>query len=124
MEMNKTPLESLTAALAYAMGVEPPRYAQPANEDLTAYVDRCLAGQKADRVFIYNTDARSLGVVDMIESIIYKRPARASGKLACHALEIMLAFEKSAAAGSRVVLETTCDRPEAMLPVVEDGQIS
>ena len=57
MEMNKTPLESLTAALAYAMGVEPPKYAQAANEDLCAYVDRCLAGQKADRVFIYNTDA-------------------------------------------------------------------
>ena len=56
MEMNKTPLESLAAALAYAMGVEPPKYAQAANEDLTAYVDRCLAGQKADRVFIYNTD--------------------------------------------------------------------
>lgn len=57
MEMHTTPLESLTAALAYAMGVEPPQYAQAANEELTAYVDRCLAGQKADRVFIYNTDA-------------------------------------------------------------------
>ena len=57
MELNKTPLESLAAALAYAMGVEPPKYAEKANEDLTAYVDRCLAGQKADRVFIYNTDA-------------------------------------------------------------------
>ena len=57
MEMNKTPLESLCAALAYAMGVEPPKYAEAANADLTAYIDRCLAGQKADRVFIYNTDA-------------------------------------------------------------------
>ena len=57
MEMNKTPLESLCAALAYAMGVEPPKFAEPANEELTAYIDQCLAGQKADRVFIYNTDA-------------------------------------------------------------------
>ena len=57
MEMNKTPLESLAGALAYAMGIEPPKYAEAANEDLTAYVDKCLAGQKADRVFIYNTDA-------------------------------------------------------------------
>ena len=57
MEMNKTPLESLAAALAYAMGIEPPQFAEKANEDLAAYVDRCLAGQKADRVFIYNTDA-------------------------------------------------------------------
>lgn len=57
MEMNTTPLECLTAALAYAMGVESPKYAQAANEDLCAYADRCLAGQTADRVFIYNTDA-------------------------------------------------------------------
>ena len=64
MEFNTTPLESLTAALAYAMGVEPPKYAQPANEDLTAYIDRCLAGQKADRVFIYNSDAIGQWLVD------------------------------------------------------------
>lgn len=57
MSLNKNPLESLTAALAYAMGIEPPVYAEKANADLTAYVDRCLAGKKADRVFIYNTDA-------------------------------------------------------------------
>ena len=64
MEMNTTPLESLTAALAYAMGVEPPEHAQPANEDLTAYIDRCLAGKKADRVFIYNSDAIGQWLVD------------------------------------------------------------
>ena len=64
MEMNKTPLESLCAALAYAMGVEPPKFAEPANEDLTAYIDQCLAVQKADRVFIYNTDAIGQWVVE------------------------------------------------------------
>ena len=64
MEMNKTPLESLCAALAYAMGVEPPKFAEPANADLTAYIDQCLAGQKADRVFIYNTDAIGQWVVE------------------------------------------------------------
>ena len=36
MEKNKNPLESLTAALAYAMGVEPPEFAAAPNEDLTA----------------------------------------------------------------------------------------
>lgn len=55
--MNPNPLEGLTAALAYAMGIEPPKYAEKANEDLTAYIDSCLCGQKADRVFMYNTDA-------------------------------------------------------------------
>ena len=38
MEMNKTPLESLCAALAYAMGAKPPKYAEATNEDLTAYI--------------------------------------------------------------------------------------
>ena len=55
--LNPTSLETLTGALAYAMGIEPPEYAAVANEDLCAYVDRCLAGKKADRVFMYNTDA-------------------------------------------------------------------
>lgn len=56
-QLNEMKLEGLTAALAYAMGIEPPKYAEAANEELTAYVDRCLAGEKADRVFMYNTDA-------------------------------------------------------------------
>jgi len=56
-QLNEMKLEGLTAALAYAMGVEPPQFAETANEELTAYVDRCLAGKKADRVFMYNTDA-------------------------------------------------------------------
>lgn len=74
--------------------------------------------------FLYNTDARSIGVVDLIESILDQRPARASGKLAFHALEIMLAFEKSAKLQRRIELESSCDRPSAMPPVTEDGQIN
>ena len=56
-EKNTISLESLAAALAYAMGVEPPERAALPNESLIDYVDRCLAGRKADRVFIYNSDA-------------------------------------------------------------------
>ena len=74
--------------------------------------------------FLYNTDARSLGIVDMIESILEKRPARASGELAYHALEIMLGFEKAAKEGKRIELESTCTRPAPMLPVVEDGCVN
>ena len=57
MYMNTISLESLTGALAYAMGITPPEHAAAANEDLTAYVDKALAGAKADRIFMYNTDA-------------------------------------------------------------------
>ncbi len=56
-KLNETSLESLAASLAYAMGIEPPEHAAAPNEDITAYVDRCLAGKKADRIFMYNTDA-------------------------------------------------------------------
>lgn len=63
-KMNEISLEHLAAALAYAMGVEPPKYAATPHEELTAYVDRCLAGQKADRVFIYNTDAIAQWIVE------------------------------------------------------------
>lgn len=63
-QLNQKTLEGLAAALAYAMGVEPPKHAAQPNGDLTAYVDRCLAGQKADRVFIYNTDAIAQWVIE------------------------------------------------------------
>ncbi|MBE6390293.1 MAG: Gfo/Idh/MocA family oxidoreductase [Lentisphaerae bacterium] len=74
--------------------------------------------------FIYNSDARSIGLADMIESILTGKPARASGDLAYHALEIMLGFEKSAESGCRIELKSTCSRPEAMLPVMDDGCIN
>ena len=39
------------------MGAEPPAQAAAPNADLRAYIDRIFAGQKADRVFMYNPDA-------------------------------------------------------------------
>ena len=62
--LNEISLESLAGALAYAMGIEPPEHAAKANETLSEYIDTCLAGQKADRVFIYNTDAIAQWIVE------------------------------------------------------------
>ena len=56
-ELNKTSLDTLCAALCYAMGVEPPAQAAPANRELCDYVDRVLGGKKADRLLMYNPDA-------------------------------------------------------------------
>jgi len=56
-KINETPLESLAGALAYAMGIEPPKQAWEANKTLTDYVDEKLGGKKADRIFLYNADA-------------------------------------------------------------------
>ena len=68
-ELNPVSLESLAGALAYAMGVRPPEHAAAPNETLTEYVDRCLAGRKADRVFIYNTDAIGQWVIEKYPSL-------------------------------------------------------
>lgn len=54
---NEQSLDTICAALAYAMGIEPPEKAAPANPDLVAYIDRAFHGEKADRVLMYNPDA-------------------------------------------------------------------
>ena len=55
--INQTSLDTLCGALCYAMGVEPPKHAAPANEDLCRFVDEAFGGQKCDRIFMYNPDA-------------------------------------------------------------------
>ena len=55
--LNPTSLDTLCAALCYAMGVEPPKHAAPANEALCKFVDDAFGGKKCDRLFMYNPDA-------------------------------------------------------------------
>jgi predicted dehydrogenase len=62
---------------------------------------------------IYRDNSRSLGVADMAQAILDNRPHRCNGDLACHVLEIMLAFEKAGREKKTVGLESTCDRPAA-----------
>lgn len=54
---NQNSLDTICAALAYAFGITPPKYAAPKNADLAHYIDEIFAGQKADRVVMYNPDA-------------------------------------------------------------------
>ena len=54
---NPNSLDTICAALTYALGVEPPKHAAAPNADLAAYIDRIFDGEKADRVFMYNPDA-------------------------------------------------------------------
>ena len=57
MKKNKHSLDTLCATLCDAMGIEAPAFAAKANGELQAYIDRAFAGQKADRIFMYNPDA-------------------------------------------------------------------
>ena len=56
-QWNERSLDTLCAALCYAMGVEAPECAAEANPVLTEYVDKAFGGAKADRVLMYNPDA-------------------------------------------------------------------
>jgi predicted dehydrogenase len=59
---------------------------------------------------------RGIGLADLAAGIRRGRPHRASGELALHVLEAMLAIGESASSGRRVLLETRVDRP-APLPL-------
>lgn len=50
-------LDTLCAALAYAMRIESPDCAAEANEELVAYIDDKFGDRGVDRIFMYNPDA-------------------------------------------------------------------
>ena len=54
---------------------------------------------------------RGLGVADMAMAIREGRKHRASGELAYHALEAMLAIYPASDEKREVVLESTCEKP-------------
>lgn len=55
--LNPHSLDTVCAALAYAMGITPPNRAAEKNPILSDYVDRVFGGEKADRIIMYNPDA-------------------------------------------------------------------
>lgn len=58
----------------------------------------------------YVTGSRGVGLLDFVAATD-ERPARASGELALHCLDVMSALLESAETGRRVVLSTTAERP-------------
>lgn len=64
--------------------------------------------------FSYSENSRGIGVSDMAEAIDQGRPARCSGQLARHVLEIMCAADSSALLHRPVVIEYRTDMPQAM----------
>ncbi len=69
-------LDTICAALCYAMGMEAPACAAPASPELCAYVDEKLGGQKADRIFMYNPDAIAQWVQEKYPQLMKEVPAR------------------------------------------------
>ena len=69
-KLNENSLDTLCAALCYAMGVDAPACAAKANEDLCAYVDTAFGGEKADRVVMYNPDAIAQWIWEKYSSLL------------------------------------------------------
>ena len=54
---ERTSLDTLCAALAGAMGIDAPELAAAPNAAVADYAAKAFAGEKADRLFMYNPDA-------------------------------------------------------------------
>lgn len=59
----------------------------------------------------YHSNARGIGLVDMLRAIAEQRPHRCSAEMALHVLEVMEGTLRAAETGGAVALSTTCERP-------------
>jgi len=72
---------------------------------------------------IYTENSRSIGIADMAYALQSGRKHRASGDLANHVLEVMLAFDESSKLGKKKDLTTTCQRPAPLPLGLEHGEL-
>ena len=67
---NPNSLDTLCAALAESIGIEPPAQAAKANPDLLEFVNKSFEGEKADRIIMYNPDAVAQWVSDKYKDLM------------------------------------------------------
>lgn len=67
---------------------------------------------------------RGIGLADMMQAAQDDRPHRASGQLAYHALEVMMAFNQSSESGTHVAIESRPDRPEPLPAGLLPGDVA
>lgn len=66
---------------------------------------------------------RGIGLADMAAAIRSGRPHRASGELAFHVLDVLLALEEAAEAGRTIEITSRTDRPAALPADAIDGRL-
>ncbi|WLW57923.1 hypothetical protein [Streptomyces sp. YU58] len=76
-----------------------------------------LHAEPEDVPAVGSTWGRGVGVLELARSIRDDVPERASGALACHVLDVLLAVEEAARAGTPLTLESTVTSPA---PLDED----
>ena len=77
-------------------------------------IDPLTGGDIAPETALRFGDRRGMGLVDMADAIALGRSPRASGLLACHVLEVLLALEASAEGAGRVDIASRVDRPDPL----------
>ncbi len=81
------------------------------------------AWQEMPLVSPYHGEHRGIGAADLAYAMTGSRPHRATGELATHVLDAMLAIDESVRLGRVVELETAVDRPAALPTGLRMGQL-
>ena len=71
----------------------------------------------------YTQNIRGIGVAEMAAALRGERPHRASGEMAFHVLDLMVAFHEASANGRHFELASTMERPAAFPPGLQAGSV-
>jgi predicted dehydrogenase len=71
----------------------------------------------------YTDNCRSIGAADLAAAATHRRPARCSGELARHVLEVMLAIAQSSDTGRHVKIKSAVERPAALPVGLPEGAL-
>ncbi len=71
----------------------------------------------------YTENSRGLGAADMAQAIRSGRAHRASGEMAFHVLDVMVAFHEASEAGQHILLTSSCSRPSPLPTGLAEGKL-
>ena len=71
----------------------------------------------------YSDNMRSIGVADMARALQQNSINKCNGNMAYHVLEIMYAFLESSESEKHIIIESSCERPDALPLNLKPGQL-
>ncbi|MBB6479947.1 Gfo/Idh/MocA family protein [Spirochaeta isovalerica] len=85
--------------------------------------DSLKTAKVSTRNFPYKMNSRGVGLADMADAIAADRPHRASGDMAFHVLDVMLAFEEAGETGTSVQIKSSMKQPEPFQAGLKKGEL-
>ena len=73
--------------------------------------------------FPHPENVRGIGPAEMAAAIVAGRPHRASGEMAAHVLDLMIAFHESPETGRHIELGSSMQRPAAFPADLQTGSV-